>query len=234
MRKLKDYKLIIPFFFAFSTISPICAQLQVVQLQCEYRTNPLGIDDIHPRLSWYINSKKSKRQTHYRIIVSSSEKLLESGVGDLWDTGKTKSRLTTNIIYSGKTLKSFQNCYWQVQVWDENNLHSERSSTAMFTIGPLDKFDWNAEWIGADLEFEETNFPLIRKNILLETMPMDAYIHINVVGYFELYINGKKVSNDILTPSVSDYSKQTLYITYDIKPYLKKGENTIGIWLAHG
>ena len=54
------------------------------------------------------------------------------------------------------------------------------------------------------------------------------------VGFHELYINGKKVGDAVLTPSVSDLRNRVLYSSYDIAPYLKMGENNIVIWLASG
>ncbi|MCH5376551.1 MAG: family 78 glycoside hydrolase catalytic domain, partial [Planctomycetes bacterium] len=52
------------------------------------------------------------------------------------------------------------------------------------------------------------------------------------VGYHELYVNGRKVGDGVLVPSVSDLSHRARYVTYDITELLKAGRNTIGIWLG--
>ena len=53
-------------------------------LQCEYRSAPVGIDALHPRLSWELTSKeRGEQQTQYRILVASSQKLLAAQVGDV-------------------------------------------------------------------------------------------------------------------------------------------------------
>ncbi len=213
---------------------PAFAQLNIHQLECEYRKDPLGLDEIKPRLSWQLSSSNSERQLAYQIIVASSEAKLIADTGDLWSSGKVISGITNNIIYFGNNLKSFQKCWWKVRVWDEEGRQSEWSDKAFFSIGPLSKLDWSAEWIGADKESNKANFPLIRKVFELDELPLDAIAHLNAIGYFELFVNGEKVSKDILNPAVSDYSKQTLFVSYNIQPYLKKGINVVGIWLAHG
>ncbi len=48
-----------------------------VNLRCEYLKDPIGIDEIIPRLFWECLSKsRGVKQTAYQIIVSDSEVLL--------------------------------------------------------------------------------------------------------------------------------------------------------------
>lgn len=50
---------------AFTAYSP---PLQPVALRCEYRENPLGLDETRPRLTWRMESdERDQRQTAYRI-----------------------------------------------------------------------------------------------------------------------------------------------------------------------
>ena len=47
------------------------AGLAVVRLRCEYLENPLGIDTLHPLLSWALESSaRGERQTAFRIVVT--------------------------------------------------------------------------------------------------------------------------------------------------------------------
>jgi len=168
------------------------------------------------------------------VLISSSKEALLADVGDLWDSGITNLQLTNNIIYSGIPLQAFQKCYWKVMTWDEHNAASDWSDISLFTMGPLKNIDWPAEWIGRPESLDKTHFPVYSKEFELKHKPLDAYLYVNALGYSEILVNGKKVSDDILSPSVSDYSKHTLYVTYDIKPFLKEGRNTISIWMGHG
>jgi alpha-L-rhamnosidase len=46
---------------------------EVVDLRCEYRVNPLGIDVLKPRLSWEMKSdRRGEVQTAYQILVAST------------------------------------------------------------------------------------------------------------------------------------------------------------------
>ena len=120
-------------------------------LRCEYLVNPLGIDEPAPRLSWIVESgERGQRQTAYRLLVASSEKLLRQNQGDLCDTGKTASDETICAVYQGQPLVSHQCCYWKVKVWDRDGRESAWSKPAMWSMGLLQPDDWKAKWIGHD------------------------------------------------------------------------------------
>ena len=91
--------------------------VEVTQLRCEYRENPLGIDVAKPRLSWITDSsglrtaERGLRQTAYQILVASSEELLKNDKGDLWDSGKVESDKSIQVEYTGKVLTSQARCH---------------------------------------------------------------------------------------------------------------------------
>src|SRR4051794_39432475 len=89
--------------------------MKIIDLRCEYLSDPLGIDVRRPRLSWRIDApgEKNLKQVAYRICVGS-----RLGENDLWDSGRVESDQTTQIEYAGVPLASRQQCYWQVQIWD--------------------------------------------------------------------------------------------------------------------
>jgi alpha-L-rhamnosidase len=76
--------------------------------------------------------------------------------------------------------------------------------------------------------------PNVRHTFMLEEMPESALVTVNVMGFYELYVNGQKVGDDVMSPALSNYHKRSLYLTYDLKPYLRKGRNCIGLWLSRG
>ena len=91
--------------------------------------------------------------------------------------------------------------------------------------------------------------PIFRKTILVED-PKGAFIEISGLGFFELTVNGKKVSDDLLVPPLSDYgprdtaafyypihdtfSYRVYFMRYDLSAYLAKGENTVEVQLGTG
>jgi len=206
--------------------------LSPVDLRCEYLENPLGIDALKPRLSWKLDSSiPGQKQTAYRILVASSPEKLDSNIGDLWDTGRVDSDQSIHVDYSGEPLESSTQCFWKVIGWDKDGKASTPSKSAMWSKGLLEPEDWKAKWIGTG---QEQTSPYYRQSFQIDDMPEHATIYVAPLGYFELYINGQKVGDEVLAPAVSNFSKRSYYRTYDVRDYLKKGINSIGIWMGTG
>ncbi len=209
-------------------------------LRCEYLVNPLGIDVEKPRLSWVIASRtRGRTQSAYHILVASTEENLQKNRGDLWDSGKVDSTQFTQMVYGGRPLVSGMRCHWKVRYWDEASRVSSWSNPAMWSVGLLQDSDWHSAWIGAGrpadvAEGTPLPFPWLRKTFTLRRKPREATAYVNALGYYELYINGKKVDDHVLSPAVSDYSKRTIYVTHDVTNYLVEGTNCVALWLGRG
>ncbi|MCF6285638.1 MAG: glycoside hydrolase family 78 protein, partial [Candidatus Hydrogenedentes bacterium] len=212
------------------------AMLSAGGLRCEYRQNPLGIDVVLPRLAWKVESvSRGVQQNAYQVLVASSPKKLNEDDGDLWDSGKVESGQSIHVVYAGAPLLSRQFCYWKVRLWDGDSKPGPWSKTARWTMGLLSEADWAGAWIGVDwMEDNAGPLPWLRKSFTLDTAPERATAYVCALGYYELYVNGKKVDDHVLSPAVSDYGKRGLYLTHDISGYLKKGENTMALWLGRG
>jgi hypothetical protein len=74
----------------------------------------------------------------------------------------------------------------------------------------------------------------IRKEIDVPKKIKKGRAYICGLGLFELYLNGKKVGNDVLVPALSEYHKRSHYLTYNVTSRLTTGENAIGIMLGNG
>ncbi len=214
--------------------------LAVQGMRCEYLVNPLGIDVQKPRLSWELTpGPRGRRQSAYQVLVASSPEALQRNRGDLWDSGKTASDRTTFIAYAGKPLTSGMKVWWKVRIWDEKNRPTAWSTPAYWSMGVLRDTEWYGRWIGLARpagvqEGTPLPFPWLRKTITLDRKPQRATAYVNALGYYELYVNGKKVDDYVLTPSVVDYSKRNWYVTHDISGYLVPGKNTLALWLGRG
>ena len=117
-----------------------------LSLRCEYLVCPSGLDVANPRLSWQLAAthpnQRGQRQTSCRILVASSEKLLQADRGDLWDSGDVRSDQSVNVSYAGKPLNSGRQCFWKVKVADEHGVSSDWSESAQWTMGLLNNLDW--------------------------------------------------------------------------------------------
>src|SRR5438309_8508146 len=112
-------------------LSAVLAQAAPVKLRCDYRENPLGIDDTAPHFSWQSdNTERNWRQSAYQVMVANSVENLQSGTADVWDSGKQSSSESVDISYAGPSLESRKRYYWSVRVWDSNGQPSQSTESA--------------------------------------------------------------------------------------------------------
>lgn len=75
---------------------------------------------------------------------------------------------------------------------------------------------------------------LLRRNFSLKGKIRKARAYVCGLGYYELYLNDKKVGDNVLDPGQTNYEHFAFYITYDVTEYLRDGNNTAGIMLGNG
>lgn len=226
-------------------VSPMTAiaELKPTRLRCEYQTNPLGIDEPRPRLGWALESvQRGQSQTAYQVLVAGSPEKLAADTGDLWDSGRVKSNLSVGIEYLGKPLQSGQRVWWKVRAWDKRDQPSGYSEPAWWEMALLSPGDWTGQWIcrgepdpasDEDL-YKENPAPLLRKEFKLKGKVKQARAHVSGLGYYELHLNGRKVSDHVLDPGWTAYGKRVLYSTHDVSDLLREGDNVVGAILGNG
>lgn len=218
-----------------STIRPI-------ELSCEYRQNPAGIDVREPRFSWKLapsdTTAFAQRQTAYRILVSTSLSRSERKDADMWNTGWITSDQMQLISYSGRNLLPDRDYYWRVNVKDENGVESGFSRPEYFSTGLFEQQDWTAKWIGTGDVYDPAKGdnqmydPWFRKSFELKKSPERAILYVASVGYHEVYVNGKKIGDHVLAPAVTDHVTRARYLSYDITAALRPGKNVVALWLG--
>ena len=82
--------------------------------------------------------------------------------------------------------------------------------------------------------FNHVQAPLFRKSFNIDKLPETAEILICGLGFYDLFINGEKITKGYLAPYISNPDHITYFDKYDLKPYLKCGENVIGVMLGDG
>src|SRR5215469_1119687 len=212
------------------------AEVIVSGLQCEYLTDPVGIDTPAPRFTWKsvdTANTRGQRQTGYQVLVASSPALLDDGKGDIWDSGRINSSQSALVPFAGNQLASGQDCYWKVRIFDKDKNPSAWSSTARFSMGLLHTNDWTGPWIKHPSAPKEQHI-WYRKNFSLREKPARAFIYVGSVGYHELYVNGQRLDSRVLAPALTRLDKRVFYVTYDITRALQAGSNCIAIWTGAG
>ena len=204
----------------------------VYDLTCEGLTEPIAIDSAEPHLSWKIFSKAPISQVAYEIEVASSITALKSGKADLWDSGRVGSAEQVMIPYSGTKLTSRQQCWWRVRVWKSGKEASKWSAPQRFGTGIIDGDQVRGEYIG--VASGDLKSPLLRKSFDIQNLPGMTVLYVNSLGYHEAYLNGKAVSDAVLSPAVSQLDKRSLIMAYDVTSLLRKGKNEIVLWTGSG
>ncbi len=217
--------------------------VNVVNLRCEYKVNPVGIDIEKPRISWNLESEqRAISQTAYQILVSSSEKNLDENVADIWDSQKISSDKSIQIEYNGKPLESNRKYFWKVKIWDQNG-HGHVSETAFWATGLMNESEWKAKWIGLDKTVGNDDTSAVRRilsarmlrhefNVRKKVKSATAFV--SGLGLFEFYINGQKIGDQVLAPGLTEYNKRAFYMTFDITKNLIADKNALGIILGNG
>lgn len=211
--------------------------MEAADLRVQALKNPLGING-NPIFSWrLISEEKNERQTAFRILASESEKELACENGTLWDSGIVKERRCFGIFYQGEKLHPSQKIYWKVMVWNAQSQPSQWSKTAWFETGLLEKQDWKGIWIGQGEDYEGSKeaAPVFSGQFKADLEQIEsARAYISGLGLFKASVNGQKLSDTFFEPGESDATKTVYYVTYDIKNYLKQGNNFLTVTLGNG
>ncbi|MBI4165415.1 MAG: alpha-L-rhamnosidase N-terminal domain-containing protein, partial [Acidobacteria bacterium] len=197
-------------------------QVLPIELKTEHLTEPLGVETPRPRFRWLLDSdERGQLQTGYQVLVATSLEKLQADTGDKWDSGKVSSDNSVEVPYGGSELASGERCYWKVRVWDKNGRPSAYSAPSFFEMGLRKQSDWQGKWIAGK---KDVSSPLFRRAISIEKPVRRARMYISGLGYYELFINGKKVGDRVLEPASTNYNNdqpfklgsRVLYSTYDV------------------
>jgi alpha-L-rhamnosidase len=207
----------------------------VSNLRVNYRRNPLGIDDVKPRLSWQITTEaRGFIQTAYQIQVAST---LDFAFGILWDSEKVVSDQNVHIAYQGPALCSRTRYYFRVRVWDGQGANSDWSEAAYWETALLSVEEWQASWIAAPRcsgESGDEPCDYLRTQFTLPENVVSARVYATSLGLYRLYVNGAPADDTLFTPGWTSYTKRLQYQTFDVTSLLSKGENAIGCILGNG
>ena len=214
---------------------PVLIPPRAVNLRCEYRIDPAGIDASVPHLSWTMEGNaRGQKQTAYRVLVAESLTDLDTERDSLWDSGEIESDRSIALAYAGKPLRAGARCYWKVMLWDKDRKPAPWSQPANFTMGKLQPADWKGKWIGAS-EDPKHAAVYLRKEVDVSRPVRRATAFFSGLGWSELYINGAKVSDWVLSPGRTSYHVRTPYLVFDVTDrFTARGRTAIGVILGDG
>lgn len=231
MRRLK---LIVFVWLIFSLMNIGTAQNNVEKLECEYLVNPIGVDVIHPRLTWKMKSERQGvMQKACQVIVGTDSAEVAGGKGNIWESEEIFAT-SMPVIYRGPELQPFTRYFWTVKVLDEKENWSDFSKVAYFETGMMEKENWKGNWITDTYDYYLKPAPYFRKSFKIHKKVESARAYIAVAGLYELYLNGNKIGDHVLDPMYTRFDRRTLYVAYDVSHNLQKGENVVSVILGNG
>ncbi len=212
------------------------AHIEVFDLTCNHKIEPLGIDDKTPRFSWKIKAEgRGFEQAVFRLQVAENRDFTDALV---WDTDKSNSGQSVLVPYAGRPLEPRTRYFYRVKVWGSDGGESSWSAPAFFETAFYSEEEWKgAEWISLPLpEDEHGNEPAayLRKSFQLRGSVASARVYATSLGAYKLYVNGYPADDTHLSPGWTSYTKRIQYQTYDVTSLLREGGNAVGVILGNG
>jgi alpha-L-rhamnosidase len=107
----------------------------------------------------------------------------------------------------------------------------DSSWVAAKKLGPAGMQPW-----GNTRAAESRDLPArwLRKEFAVEKKVARATVYFSGLGLSELYLNGEKVGDHVLSPGLTEYPKRIFYETFDVTKQLRRGANALGVILGNG
>ncbi len=215
--------------------------MRITDLTCEYLSSPLGVDAPVPRFGWRLIDPDGRRGLYQGALQVRVERAHAGERILLWDSGKVNGAHSVNVDYAGPPLDTAWDLRWRVRAWpalsgvegDMAGQPTEWSNEARVVTGVMAPDDWKGLWIRC-AQAEEHQHCWFRKSFTVASVPDLAIVYLCSIGYHELYVNGRRIGDAVLTPGVTNLQKRALYMTYDIVDALQPGENVIAVWTGPG
>jgi alpha-L-rhamnosidase len=114
--------------------------------------------------------------------------------------------------------------------WNESGF-DDSSWVAATNLGPAGMEPW-----GNVRTSEPRRQPArwLRKEFTVGKKIQRATVSFSGLGWSELYLNGGKVGDHVLSPALAQYNRRAFYVTYDVTKQLQRGRNAMGVVLGNG
>lgn len=212
--------------------------VEVTRLAIDGRgDDPIGVDDVAPRLSWQVTMSRGWSQAAYQIRAARTAAELATGPY-LWDSGKVRSDIQNDVPWAGTALRSREAVAWQVRTWSTRGDATAWSHPATWEMGLLARGDWgDAVWIEYPGRSVSDPLPVFARAFTVDRRAAKitkARLYLSGLGLHAAEVNGEAVTDEALAPGNSNYQLSAEYRTYDVTRLVRPGANTVGVALGHG
>ena len=193
--------------------------MQIRNLRVNHLENPLGFETELLTLSWVAESS-GRKKAGARVEIAADPAFEEV----LYDSGM-RLDIDGVAFHPEISLSPRTRYYWRVTETAADG--DAGSASAWFETGKRDE-PWTAGWIAAPFDRET---PPLMKGLFSGKGVKSARAYVCGLGSYELYMNGEKVSDELLAPGHHSYDFWLQAAAYDLTPYLQ-AENAVGLMLS--
>jgi alpha-L-rhamnosidase len=212
----------------------------VSQQLTDHAPTPRGVGPDRPEFSWRIESDGvDVDQVASRIRVWGRPLgHPASGRAAVWDSGPIASSTSRGVRYDGDDLESFWVYDWEVEATLDDG--SVVTGASWFETAVLAEGHWrDAAWIAASPvpptgPSGATPVPRLSREFSIDREVAAARLVVTAGGYALGRINGRPVSDDVLSPAFTDYTDRVLWVVDDVTDLLAPGTNRIDLDLGRG
>ena len=202
--------------------------VQLSRVAVEHYTLPLGIDESTPRLSWRFSGGASDWvQKSYDVRIHRS-----SGTEEV----HVDSAQSVLVPWpSASALKPREGVKVEIKSNGKEGSSTDWSTVSLERGLGDEKLDWKlVSGEPASHGEDKPQRPFRLRKTFTTDSTNKGRLYITAQGVYEVYVNGQKVSTDLLAPGWTDYRYHLNLQTYDVSPYLTSGENVISAWIGDG
>jgi alpha-L-rhamnosidase len=208
-------------------MSEVTSGLRAVALRTERRTEPLGIDEVRPRLSWHIDGAAGLVYAGYQVQTATDPSFSTT----TWDTGYCADA-APSTIYDGPPLSSRQKVHWRARAFTADERPGAWSDVATFEMGLLAPGDWRATWIGIAEDTLGQPFTLTH-SLTVPAGAVRARLYLSALGWARVFVDDRDLTDGRLIPRFSPFDEEVEYLTFALDD-LTAGEHTLAFVVADG
>ena len=201
---------------------PALATVGCVDLRCERRIDPIGLDATAPRLSWRIEAPAGEADVEQQAC--------QVEVEGRWNSGRVPG-WRQQVVYRGPALGSGESLRWRVRVWTTAG-PTDWSGWATFETGILATGEWVATMVTA-----EVPTPVVRFARTLE-VPDDvvrARLRVSATASSSLRSTApRSATKEVLAPGWTSYHHRLAVRTYDVTDLVHAGAVEVAVLVGPG
>ncbi len=112
--------------------------------------------------------------------------------------------------------------------WQTRNFNDSAWKNAILRVDSPDTTDpLGHPWIADSVK-------ALRRTFAVSAPVKSARIYATALGAYELFLNGKRVGEQVLAPGWTDFRQRVVYQTYDVTAQIAQSNNALGALLAPG